>query len=121
MSPLLKNTVAICMSVLLSNLPAIAPTEVLAAPQMVPTSVLVSELSREQSEIKVLEFLSRDEVKDQLVARGLAPAEVSARVAALSDQELQQLTNQMNEARYGGDILVTILLVVLIIFLIKRI
>jgi hypothetical protein len=69
----------------------------------------------------VLGYLNEGHVRDQLIQNGVAPEEASVRLASLSDQELRQLATQVQEARAGGDILVTILLVVLIVFLVKRI
>lgn len=104
------------MSIILTNLPAVAVSEA-----MIPTSVVVQELTRAQAEQKINDFLSRSDVRDALMKQGLSADEASQRLASLNEQELRQLSSQMDQAKYGGDILVAILLVVLIIFLIKRI
>lgn len=100
----------------MSNIPAVAAAEV----KMISTSAAVTELDRAQAQQKVQNLLDRSDVKAALLERGLAPDEISARLASLSDSEMQQLTGQIEQARYGGDILITVLIVVLIIFLIKR-
>lgn len=105
------------MCFVLSNIPAIA----VANQAMISTQAVVAELDRAQTEQKISEYLSRTEVKEELMKRGVSAEEVSSRLASLSETELRALSSQVEQARAGGDILVTILIVVLIIFLIKRI
>src|SRR5687767_5551787 len=99
---------AVLMSMLISNVPSAA-----IAQGMISTSQLAAELSREEAQANVQNFLSRDDVRNELVTRGIAPEEVSARLANLSEAELRQLSGEIQEARAGGDILITILVVVL--------
>jgi hypothetical protein len=108
---------AIFMSVFLTNLPA----QVFAQGKMIPTNVVVADLSRSQAEARIQGFLNNSELKEALAKQGLNPDEINARIANLSDTEVKQLAGQMEQARYGGEILVTILVILLIIFLIKRI
>jgi hypothetical protein len=98
-----------------------APAVVLADHAMIPTSTVVENLSRAQAEQNVQTFLSQENVRKALLERGVSPDEVSSRLASLSETELRQLSGQVQQARAGGDILVAILIIVLIIFLIKRI
>lgn len=105
------------MSLVLSNIPGVA----LAQEAMISTSDVVAGLDRTQTEHKINDFLTRSEVKEALMANGVSAEEVSSRLASLSETELRTLSTQVEQARAGGDILVTILIVVLIIFLIKRI
>ncbi len=107
----------IFMSTIMSNVPALA----MAMPKMISTHRVIEKLDRTEAQSKVEDFLKREEVKQALLERGVSADEVSTRLASLSESELRQLAGQVSEARAGGDILVTILIVVLIIFLIKRI
>ncbi len=114
--------IAVLMSVLMSQIPYIAVAE--AMPGMIPTSVLIEEMSMNETRSKVRTFLNRQDFQSELVKRGVSPDEVQARVAALSDQEVRHLAAQMDRAQYGGDvggILIVVVLVLLIIFLAKRI
>lgn len=115
-SKTLSVSVSMFMSVWLSNIPSVAFAET-----MIPTTTVVSELTREQTQAKINDFLKRSDVRNELMKREVSADEVSQRLASLNEQELRQLSSQMDQAQYGGDILVAILLVVLIIFLIKRI
>lgn len=118
-----RNAIIAVLTLCLSHLPNVAFAEVAMnnTQQMVPTSVVVEEFNRQQTEAKVLNFINKDEVQTKLVSQGLSADEAKLRVASLSNQELQTLATQIDQAQYGGDILVAILLVILIIFLVKRI
>lgn len=105
------------MSLLMTDIPSLA----FAKGMMVPTSEVVHQIDRQQAEAKVRDLISREDVQKALRERGVSPEEASARLASLSESELRDLSHQVEYARAGGDILVTILIVVLIIFLIKRI
>ena len=111
------------LALLMSNLPHVVFAETVksSASPMIPATTVVAELTRAQALANVQDFLSKPEVRQQLAKSGLSEREAELRVASLSETELKQLSNQMDQARAGGDILVAILLVVLIIFLIKRI
>ena len=51
---------------------------------------------------RIHEILARDEVRDQLVAQDVDPAEVEARVAALSDAEAAQMAEQLEQLPAGA-------------------
>lgn len=111
----LRLFVCVFMSLFISNVPA------LAADGMISTSSAVADLSRAQAQQNVQNFVNQGEVRSELLKRGVSPDEVTSRLASLSEAEVKQLAGQIETARAGGDILWTILIVVLIIFLIKRI
>lgn len=115
-SKLFRNVCALSMALLLSHLPHIA----FAESQMIPTSQVADELSRTEAQQQIETYLEKPELRKALLEKGISPDEVSYRLASLSDSELRQMATEMNHAQYGGDILFTVLIVVLIIFLIKR-
>lgn len=91
---------------------------------MLSTTEALHEMNRTQGEADIQEFLKRDDVQRQLMKVGLSQEEAQKRVASLSDAEVKKLSTDIQKATAGGDIggiLVTVLLVVLIIYLIKRI
>lgn len=61
--------------------------------------------------------LARDDVRAQLLAYGVKPEAVEARIAALTDAEARQLADQMAELPAGGDGLGVIVLVLLVLVL----
>jgi len=91
---------------------------------MISTTDALDLMKRDQAEKNVTEFLKRGDVKEQLVKLGLDPKDAEKRIAGLSDQEVKNLSHDIEQAKIGGDIggiLVVILLIVLIIYLVKRI
>lgn len=112
----LSTFVAITMSIFMSHIPATVLAE-----EMISTSAVVADLSRAEAQNNVASFLENEAVRAELLKQGVTPSEVTSRIASLSAVELKQLSAQLDEARAGGDILMAILIVVLIIFLIKRI
>ena len=109
------------LSALMTHIPDVALAETAVATSMIPTSAVVSDMNAAEAKANVDNFLKRDDVRQQLMANGISADEAATRVAALSPTEMKNLSSQMEQARAGGDLLVTILVVVLIIFLIQRI
>ena len=70
---------------------------------------------------RVLSVLERSDVQAQLQARGVSPADVKARVAALTDDEVAQLAGQIDAAPAGGTDVLGFILVVFIVLLITDI
>ena len=68
----------------------------------------------------IFSVLDRDDVRAQLEANGVSPAEVKARVAAMTDEEAAQLAGQIDSLPAGGDVL-GVLLTVFIVLLITDI
>ncbi len=64
---------------------------------------------------RIARILDRAEVQAQLQAYGVNPAEVKARVAALTDAEAAELTARLDELPAGG---VSVLGAALIVFLV---
>jgi len=70
---------------------------------------------------RVLTVLERSDVRAQLQANGVSPADVKARVAAMSDDEVAQLAGQIDSLPAGGTDVLGFILVVFIILLITDI
>jgi len=64
-------------------------------------------------------ILSRAQVKDQLLAYGVEPAEVQGRLAALTAAELRMLEEQLAELPAGGDALAVIGVVFLVLLILE--
>ena len=79
---------------------------------MVGTDAALGSAERE----RIVTFLEREDVRQQLHAQGVAPADVKARVAALTDEEAAQLAAQMDSMPAGG-VLGLILVVFLVLLL----
>jgi hypothetical protein len=92
---------------------------------MISTSQAVSDVARTRNLQTVQTFLERGDVQQELIKRGVAPAEASQRVASLSDFDLQKVAGNIENAPAGADVIVisltTILLVIIILLLIGKI
>jgi|GEM_PF-1924555 len=119
----IRTCIAVFMAAILTNIPYMAWADA-TLPAMIPTSVVIEQMSLQEARSKVESFMNREDFKAELIKRGVNPEEVNARVAALSERELRQLATQMDQAQFGGDvtgILIVVILVLLIIFLARRI
>ncbi|HXV25711.1 MAG TPA: PA2779 family protein [Alphaproteobacteria bacterium] len=67
---------------------------------------------------KVVRFLQQDAVREQLVAMGVEPSEVEARLAALSPAELAQLSARIDQMPAGQGAIGAVVFAILIIFLV---
>ena len=70
---------------------------------------------------QVSDLLARQEVRDALVARGVDPAEVRARVDALTEEEARQLAARLDHLPAGGSSVIGVLFAVFIILLVTDI
>ena len=67
---------------------------------------------------RVAALLERAEVRAQLEAHGVRPAEVKARVAALTDEEAAQLAGHLERLPAGGEGIIGAFVIVFLVLLI---
>lgn len=72
---------------------------------MVGTGEVIAQQQQTLDRGQLLGALAQEDVRVQLVALGVDPEQAAARVAALSDEELQLLAAQMDEMPAGGSVL----------------
>jgi hypothetical protein len=70
---------------------------------MVGTEAVVNAAEVQQSRERIVSTLNRDDVKTQLMARGVDPSQVQARLDSLTDEEVQTLAAKMDQLPAGGD------------------
>lgn len=88
-----------------------------AAPALIPTdAALTTDLND-----RVAALLARDDVRTALAERGVAPAEVAGRVAALTDEEARLLADRLDQLPAGASDILGLLFTVFIILLITDI
>ena len=68
---------------------------------------------------RLSDWLANADVQDQLVAMGVAPAAVEARLAAMTAEERAQLNARIDEMPAGGDVLVLIGAVFLVLLILE--
>ena len=88
-----------------------------AQASLVGTEAVINATQVQHNRERLHQMLNREDVKSQLIARGVDPSQVQARVDSLTDQEVQTLAAKMDQMPAGGDalgLLVFIFLVLLI-------
>lgn len=93
------------------------PAVGMAAP--IGTDTLVQLDQRGELLSRIQTRLAHDDVRTQFLARGVSPTEVDARVAALSTEELQMLSLQLDELPAGGSALAVIGVVFLVLLILE--
>ncbi len=73
--------------------------------QMVSTEALFQQPAAVTAQEKVADFVARDEVAKAFMQMGVDPQMVDARLASLSDEELNQIAGQIDTLPAGGDAL----------------
>jgi hypothetical protein len=63
--------------------------------------------------------LARADVRAQLEGMGVDPADVAGRLAALTDQEIESLAGQIEDAPAGGDALAVIGIVFVVLIILE--
>ncbi len=111
--PVLKKAIifTLVINILGMGFPQAAYAGLVGTEQLIDSSERVARLA------KLERVLAQEVVRDQFLQMGVSPELVEARVAALTDQELQMLETQLNELPAGGSVLaiIGIVFVVLII------
>ena len=88
---------------------------------MIGTEAVVSAAQVQQDRERLRSTLNRNDVQTQLIARGVDPAQVQARIDSLTDQEVQSLSGKINQLPAGGDSLLGALVFIFIVLLITDI
>jgi len=94
---------------------------VMAQPAPTPSLITTEEATAGSVRDRVGDLLARAEVRDALAARGVDPAQVEGRIAALTDEEARQLADQLDRLPAGASDVLGILFAVFIILLITDI
>src|SRR5439155_991775 len=91
---------------------------VLLEPALAPSAVFLACAEPEAQRDRLATLLDRSEVRAQLEAHGVRPADVQTRVAALTDDEVAQLAGQLDRLPAGGEGIIGALVIVFLVLLI---
>lgn len=103
--------VTFCMLSLSLHLPV-------AQAGLVPTDSVLSNAPTSPAHARVATWLDRDDVKAELLARGVNPEQVLARVNSLTDAEANLLAANIDQLPAGGDGLSSLLGLAVLVFLV---
>jgi hypothetical protein len=104
---------ALCLALLNLASPPVAQAALVGTLQAVESGTRDLDLAR------VNATLEREQVRDQMVALGVDPVVVDARVARLTDLELRSLAERMDQMPAGGDALAIIGIVFLVLIILE--
>ena len=110
-----EKVVSILMTLILVLVFAPVPS-VLAA--MVGTEAVLVNQDTRNARDQLRSFLNREDVQSQLAARGIDPAEAKARIDSLSDAEVMQIADKIDQLPVGGSFWGTVLFVTIIAFVV---
>ena len=85
---------------------------------MVTTDQVLDAAVLAETREQVVEFLARDDVREQMELLGVDPDEASLRAASMTDAEVMQIAGQLEQLPAGQDALGAILGAVLLIFIV---
>jgi hypothetical protein len=82
---------------------------------MIGTEAVINAAQSQQHRERLHSALNRDDVQAQLLARGVDPAQVQARVDSLTDEEMQTLATNMDQLPAGGSVVGALVLIFLVL------
>jgi len=71
----------------------------------------------------VKKFMVGEDVRSAIIAQGISPAEADARLDSLTDAEVIQLADQIDQLPAGGDVIglaIAVLVIVILVLVILR-
>lgn len=93
-----------------------------AVAALIPTDAATGSPQGKDNREQVRQFLAREDVRAALVAQGIDPAEADARVGGLTDAEVAQIVDRIDELPAGGVlgfVIVVLVIVLLVIIILK--
>lgn len=85
---------------------------------MVPTDEILAEETANADRERLMQFLTRDDVRRQLEAMGIDPAEARARAGALSDADIAQIATHLKDDPAGQSAVGAVVGAAVVIFLV---
>lgn len=86
---------------------------------VISTQEYVTALDREATRARIDAVLAREEVRNQLEQYGVDPVAADARIAALTDQELEQLATDLESMPAGGSVLAVVGITFLVLLILE--
>ncbi|MDJ0815029.1 MAG: PA2779 family protein [Desulfobacterales bacterium] len=107
----------IALTILLS----VPPQSAVAA--LVETETILDMSRSLEARETVRQFMAREDVRSAIVSQGVDPLEANARLDSLTDAEVIQLADQIEQLPAGGDFLgfvIAVLVIVILVLVIIR-
>ncbi len=110
-----KRVVAVAMAMLMAM--TSMPIGIANA-EMVTTDTVIQNYNSTEDRTRVMDFMLREDVQQQLTTLGVDPEEAARRVASLSDEEIQGIAGRLEELPAGEGGVGPIVGAIVIIFLV---
>lgn len=107
----------VCYFVTMTMLLMSLPVQTLQA-SMVKTETVLTLSTAKNVRENLNQFLKREDVKAIMMAQGIRPEEATARVDSLSDAEIMQIADRMDQLPAGGSTFGVIIGAAVIIFIV---
>ncbi len=104
---------ALAMLVVMTSMPI-----GVAKAEMVTTDQVIEQVNPPEDRTRVMDFMLREDVQQQLTTLGVDPEEAARRVASLSDEEIQEIAGRLEELPAGEGGVGAIVGAIVIIFLV---
>ena len=94
-----------------------------AVAALVETEAMLEMNRGQEARETLMQFMARQEVKSAIVSQGIDPQEADARLNSLTDAEVIQLADQIDQLPAGGDILgfaIAVLIIVILVLVIIK-
>ena len=113
-----EKGVSLLMTLLLLLITAPVHSVVAAMAEVLGTEAILANQDTQNARDRLRSFLDREDVQSQLTARGIDPDEAQARVDSLSDTEVMQITDKIEQLPAGGSFWGTLLYLAIIAFIV---
>ena len=107
----------VCYFVTMTMLLMSMPVQTVQA-AMVRTETMLTLSTSKNVRENLNQFLKREDVKAIMMAQGINPVEAKARVDSLSDAEIMQIADKMDQPPFGGSTFGVIMGAAVIIFIV---
>lgn len=117
MHPIRKKAQPVCIIMAVLMLLLSIPHQS-AMSALVETETMLNMSRGQEARDYLKQILAREDVHSVLIAKGVDPLEALARIDSLTDSEVLQLADQIEQLPAGGDIFSFIVAVLLIVILV---
>lgn len=91
----------------------------MAGAAMVSSEQVIEEVASADDRLRVMDFMARTDVRQQMIDLGIDPEEAARRAASLTDAEIQQIAGKLDQLQAGqGSLIGALVGAILIIFLV---
>jgi len=90
---------------------------------LIDTETVLDENQSQEARDYINQILAREDVRSALIAQGIDPLEAEARIASLSNSEIIQLSDQIENLPAGGNglgLVIAVLVVVILVLVILK-